>query len=129
MVAISQAMVDLEGIPLPDAMARFLAFVGNRPVFIHHAAFNQLYIEDAEAKTGQVFGNKVYDTFAIFKMIWTDWPPYNVHKLTKHLGLCDPQPRAIGYAKATLAILLAAREAAFSPRCTVEGETHVRLDK
>ncbi len=113
LVEITQAMVELEGIPLPEAMAKFLAFVGNRPVFFHHSIFDHPFLESAEEKTGQIFSNKMLDTFAIFKMVWTDWAPYSVKNLTKHLGLCDPQPRAIGYAKATLAILLAAREAAF----------------
>ena len=129
LVEITQAMVELEGIPLPEAMAKFLAFVENRPVFIHHSMFDQLFFENAQEKTGQAFSNKVYDTFAIFKMVWTDLAPHSVKNLAKHLGLCHPQQRAIGYAKATLAILLAAREAAFSPKFTIEGETHARLDK
>jgi DNA polymerase-3 subunit epsilon len=114
LVGITQSMADLEGKPLADAMAAFLAFVGNRPAFIHNAMFDLLFLDRAEDRTGQVFSNNVYDTLVMAKMIWNDWGPHSSNKLMKRLGLPQVQGGTIGDAKSTLAILLAAREAAFS---------------
>ena len=107
------AMVELEGIPLPNAMARFLAFVGNRAAFIHNARFEQAFFDNAEEKTGQVFGNKVYDTLVMAQMIWNDGGPHSINRLIKRLGLPQFQGRTLGEVNSILAILLAAREAAF----------------
>ena len=114
LVEITQSMVDLEGIPLSDAMAKLLAFVGNRPVFIHHSMFDQPFLESAEEKTGQLFSNKVYDTLVMAQMIWNDGGPHSCDRLMKRLGLPQVQGRTLGGAKSTLALLLAARDAAFS---------------
>jgi DNA polymerase-3 subunit epsilon len=117
LLEITQSMVDLEGIPLPDAMAKFIAFVGNRPAFIHNTKFEQAFFDRAEEKTGQVFDNKVYDTLVMAQMIWNDGGPHNCSRLLKRLGLPQVQGSTLGEAKSTLAVLLAAREAAHHRNC------------
>ena len=114
LVEISQAMVEHEGIPLPNAMAKFLAFVGNRAAFIRNARFEQAFFDNAEEKTGQVFGNKVYDTLVMAQMIWNDGGPHSCNRLMKRLGLPQFQGRTLGEVNSILAILLAARDVAFS---------------
>ena len=113
-VDITQALVDLEGKPLADAMTAFLEFVGNRPAFIHHAEFYQSFLHKAGEKTGQVFSNNVYDLLFMAMMIWPDWSPHSSNRLMKRLGLPQVQGGTIGDAKSTLAILLATRDEAFS---------------
>lgn len=117
LIQITQAMVDLEGIPLPDAMAKFIAFVGNRPAFIHNTKFEQAFFDRVEEKTGQVFDNKVYDTLVMAQMIWNDGGPHSCSRLLKRLGLPQVQGSTLGEAKSTLAVLLAAREAAHHHNC------------
>ncbi len=112
-VEITQDMVDLEGMSLPDAMAKFLALVGNRAVFIHNARFEQAFFDRAEEKTGHLFANKVYDTLVMAQMIWNDGGPHSCNRLMKRLRMPQVQGRTLGEAKSTLSVLLAAREAAF----------------
>ena len=77
-------------------MAKFLAFVGNRAAYIHNARFEQAFFDNAEEKTGQVFGNKVYDTLVMAQMIWNDGGPHSINRLIKRLGLPQFQGRTLG---------------------------------
>ncbi len=112
-VGITQADVN-QGQPLIQAMSAFLAFVGNYPVFIHNAEFDKPFLEKAEKETGLAFHNRVYDTHYMAMMIWTDWSPYSIENLMRHLGLYQAPLCLLDDARATLNVLLAARAAAFT---------------
>jgi DNA polymerase-3 subunit epsilon len=57
LTGITQADLDTQGQPLTDALAAFLAHIGERPVFFHNAPFDQSFLSVACAKTKLKFKN------------------------------------------------------------------------
>lgn len=111
---ITQTDVNHEGRPLADAMTAFLAFIGSRPIFFHNAPFDLSFLRQAEAVTKLKFNNQLHDTLPI---AWTAWPSLGTYKLSalaRHVGAPLPTHRGLADAKATLAVLLAARAKAES---------------
>lgn len=113
LTGISQLDVDRDGLPRYDALSAFLSFVGNRPVFFHNAPFDVSFLEQATQQSGLRFPNLIHDTLPIAR---ATWPEMRSHKLETLAKIVDAAPapthRALADAKTTLAVLLAAREAA-----------------
>lgn len=109
LTGISQADVDREGRPVADAMGAFLAFVESRPVFFHNAPFDQGFLKSAGAQARLKFGNPVHDTLLLARAAWPSLSTYKLSALAEHVGAPTPTHRALADARATLAVLLAAR--------------------
>lgn len=109
---ITQAEVDLEGRPLAEALKAFLTFVGSRPVFTHHAPFDEAFLKKAGKQTQQSFDNPVHDTLDIAVLTWPTSGSRNIDALAEYVGAPKTGQRALDNAKATLTVLLAAREQA-----------------
>ncbi len=109
LTGISQADVDREGQPLADAMRTFLAFVESRPVFFHNAPFDQGFLKSAGAQARLKFGNPVHDTLVMARAAWPSLGTYKLAALAGHVGAPAPTHRGLADARATLAVLLAAR--------------------
>ncbi len=107
---ITQADVDREGLPLPEALSAFLAFVGSHPVFFHNALFDVGFLKQATAQSQLKFSNPVHDTLPIARAAWPSLGTYKLGALAEHIGVSAPTHRGLADAKAALAVLLAARD-------------------
>jgi DNA polymerase-3 subunit epsilon len=112
LTGITQADVDADGLPLAQALATFFSYIGNRPVFFHNAPFDQGFLSVASAKTKLRFKNAVHDTLPVARCVWPSLGTYKLGVLAEHVGAAKPSHRALGDARATLAVLLAARKGA-----------------
>ena len=109
LTGITQAEVDAAGSPLEHAYPAFTDFVGRCPVFFHNAPFDLGFISRAAARAGGKFETPVHDTLPLAREAWPELPDHKLSTLARHVGHAEPQHRALGDAKATLAVLLAAR--------------------
>jgi DNA polymerase-3 subunit epsilon len=112
LTGITQAEVDAQGQPLAQALAAFLSHIGERPVFFHNAPFDQGFLSAASTKTKLKFKNAVHDTLPVARRAWPSLGTYKLSVLAEHVGTDAPSHRALGDARAALAVLLAAREQA-----------------
>lgn len=110
LTGITQAAIDREGCPPPDAMKAFAAFVGALPVFFHNAPFDQGFIKKAASQAKVKFVNPVHDTLPLARQAWPSLVTYKLAALAQHVGAPMPTHRALADAKAALAVLLAARQ-------------------
>ena len=78
-------------------------------MFFHNAPFDQGFLAKAATLTKLKFRNKVHDTLLLARQAWPSLGTYKLGMLAEHVGAAAPSHRALGDAKATLAVLLAAR--------------------
>jgi DNA polymerase III alpha subunit (gram-positive type) len=94
------------------AIEELVAFLGDHAVYIHHASFDQQFLERLAVEHGLTINNQVYDTLAIAEMTWPG-QRCSLRGLRQHLQL-----EATGGSIAsedvwlTLQILLSARKIA-----------------
>lgn len=110
LTGITQDAIDREGRPPADAMKAFAAFVGTHPVFFHNAPFDQGFIKKAASQAKVKFVNPIHDTLPLARQAWPSLTTYKLATLAQHVGAAVPTHRALEDAKATLAVLLAARQ-------------------
>jgi DNA polymerase-3 subunit epsilon len=113
---ITQAMAYTKGKPLPQALSAFLEFIGEHPVFFHNASFDKGFLGHAQARTRLPFSNPVHDTLAMARATWPGLSSHKLGVLAEYVGASPPTHRALSDVKATLAVLLAAREDTFLPQ-------------
>jgi DNA polymerase-3 subunit epsilon len=113
---ITQDILDREGRPLADAMKAFTDFVGVHPVFFHNAPFDNKFIKQATIQTKVNFVNAIHDTLSMARQAWPSLGTYKLSSLAQHVAVPAPTHRALSDAKATLAVLLAARQAVMSSK-------------
>jgi DNA polymerase III epsilon subunit-like protein len=111
---ITQDAIDQEGWPLPDAMKAFAAFAGSLPVFFHNASFDKKFIKKAISQTKVNFDNPIHDTLPMARQAWPSLGTYKLASLAQHVAVPAPTHRALADAKATVSVLLAARQAVMS---------------
>lgn len=116
LTGITQDAIDREGLPPADAMKAFAAFVGTHPVFFHNAPFDHGFIKKAASQAKVKFVNPVHDTLPLARQAWPSLTAYKLSTLAQHIGATVPTHRALEDAKATLAVLLAARQKVASNR-------------
>ena len=119
LTGITQADIEHNGQPLYDVLKAFLIYIGARPVFFHNAPFDQGFIEAALKRTARAnretltFTNTVYDSLEIARYAWPALSSYKLGYLAKRIGAPMPAHRALADARATLAVLLAAKRTLF----------------
>ena len=119
LTGITQADIEQHGQPLYDVLNAFLEYIGPRPVFFHNASFDERFIETAIKRTARAnretltFTNTVYDSLAIARYAWPSLGSYKLGYLADRIGAPAPAHRALSDARATLAVLLAAKRALF----------------
>lgn len=99
-----------EGRPIAEALDAFLAFVGSQPVFFHNAPFDQGFLKRTAASSKKKFFNPVHDTLPLARKAWPGLGGYKLSGLAAHVGAPAPAHRALSDTRATLAVLLAARD-------------------
>lgn len=70
---------------MQDGFVRLLDFLGDRPVFAHHAAFDQSFLVNASAQCGLAFPNVVYDTICMAEAAWPNLDSYALFSLASML--------------------------------------------
>jgi DNA polymerase III subunit epsilon len=110
LTGISQSDVDTKGQPLAFALEAFIRHVGERPIFFHNAPFDQAFLSTACLKTNLSLRNILHDTLSLARHTWPSLGTYKLAALSAHVGATVPNHRALGDARATLAVLLAARD-------------------
>lgn len=109
LTGIDQAMLDEHGTGLREGFTRLQAFIGDRPVFAHHAEFDQGFLVNASARLGLGFSNVMYDTICMAEAAWPDLDSYALFSLAQRMGLGNsPAHRALADARATLDVLIEA---------------------
>lgn len=111
LTGISQSDIDRDGRPLVDALGQFLDFAGTHPVFFHNAPFDAGFLKQACSQTKKKFLNPVHDTLPMARMAWPSLGSYKLGALADHVGVAAPAHRGLSDVKATLAVILAARQA------------------
>jgi DNA polymerase III epsilon subunit-like protein len=114
LTGIMQDTIDHQGQSLTDAINAFTSFVGADPVFFHNAPFDQRFILKAARLANVKFINPVHDTLPLARQAWPSLGTYKLAALAQHVGAAMPTHRALADAKATLAVLLAARQSVAS---------------
>lgn len=104
LTGIDNQMLNEEGIPLAEAMQRFLAFVMDRRVVCHNAAFDYAFLKAACRKCHlPEFKNPYADTLQMAKHQLDDVPDYKLATLAACLGIDMPHAhRALNDCRATL---------------------------
>jgi DNA polymerase-3 subunit epsilon len=111
LTGITQELVNREGLPLEDAMKAFVVFVGSYPVFFHNAPFDVRFLQKAALASRMRVSNIVHDTLPLARCAWPLLESYKLRSLAEHVGASvTPEHRALADVRATLAVLLAARE-------------------
>lgn len=110
LTGITQDAINREGRSPTDAMQEFAVFVGTRPIFFHNAPFDQRFIKKAASQANIKFVNPVFDSLPLARQAWPSLGTYKLASLASHVGVAVPAHRALEDAKATLAVLLAARQ-------------------
>lgn len=88
LTGISDEMLRDQGLPLSEAMAQFLAFVADRRVVCHHAAFDYAFLKAACRKCHlPEFRNPYADTWQMAKRQLDDVSDYKLATLAAHLGI------------------------------------------
>lgn len=88
LTGIRDDMLRDQGLPLPEAMAQFLAFVADRRVVCHHAAFDYAFLKAACRKCHlPEFRNPYADTLQMAKRQLDEVPDYKLATLAAHLGI------------------------------------------
>lgn len=111
LTGISQADVDNDGQPLAKVIGDFLDFVGNAPLFFHNAHFDERFLKKAAETTGYTIDNRIYDTLPMAQIAWPELESYKLVTLAEHVGASELNHRALADARATMAVLQAARKA------------------
>lgn len=101
-----------KGKPLVVAMHEFSTFAGKAPVFFHNASFDKSFLASAGDRTGIFMKNEVFDTLAIARAVWPELPTHKLSALAKWLGLSAPSHRALADVRATVGVLMAAKNTA-----------------
>ncbi len=109
LTGITQEDVDSMGKPLPEALSAFLEHIGERPVFFHNAPFDRSFLLMAASQAKLKLRNTVHDTLPLARQAWPSLGTYKLSALAEHVGAQAPSHRALGDAKAALAVLLTAR--------------------
>lgn len=109
LTGITDEDVAREGRPIAEALDAFLTFVGTQPVFFHNAPFDQEFLKRAAAASKKKFSNPVHDTLPLARKAWPELGGYKLSGLAAHVGAPAPTHRALSDARATLAVLMAAR--------------------
>lgn len=113
LTGITTEMSLREGRPLAEVFAGFVETIGDRPVYFHNAPFDVGFVNKVIRQTGIRPTNTVFDTLEISRAAW---PGMRSHRLSTLVKIIDDAPppdhRALGDARATLAVLLAARQVA-----------------
>jgi DNA polymerase-3 subunit epsilon len=115
LTGITQAKVDRHGITLRAAMTDFLELAGNRPVLFHNAPFDTRFLRAAATQLDLPFDNATHCTLQMARAMWPDRKSHKLAHLAKAIGAEAPTHRGLDDVKATLQVLLAAREQALQP--------------
>ena len=115
LTGITQAKVNRHGIALREAMTGFLELAGNRPVLFHNASFDTRFLRAAAAKLDLQFENATHCTLKMARTVWPNLKSHKLAHLAKVVGAKAPTHRGLDDVKATLRVLLAARERTQQP--------------
>lgn len=111
LTGIEQRHLDDHGKPLAEALRRFSDFVGDIPLFAHHAEFDQVFLARAAQLSGLTLANPMHDTIYLARAAWPGLDSYRLSKLVETLRVASlPTHRALDDAKAALAVLLEAKK-------------------
>ena len=108
LTGITQSEVDRQGVPVAQAFAAFLAFVGDLPVFFLNASFDRRFLDAAALQTGLPFANATHCTLVLARRAWPELPSHKLDVLARHVGASEPTHRALADVRTTVAVALAA---------------------
>ncbi|MFY2024979.1 PolC-type DNA polymerase III [Achromobacter dolens] len=108
LTGITQSEVDRQGVPVAQAFAAFLAFVGDLPVFFHNASFDRRFLDAAALQTGLPFANATHCALVLARRAWPELPSHKLDVLARHVGASEPTHRALADVRTTVAVALAA---------------------
>lgn len=107
---IDDDLIRTEGRHLKPVLEEFLSLTAGRPIFFHHAPFDQGFLNAACEAHGLKLDNEIYDTLPIARKAWPSLGQHKLGTLAEFLKLDQPNHRALQDARAALSVLLASRE-------------------
>lgn len=111
LTGIEQRHLDERGKPLAEGLRRFSDFVGDLPLFAHHAEFDQAFLTRSAQLSGLTLANPMHDTIYLARAAWPGLDSYKLSRLVEILRVPSlPTHRALDDAKAALAVLLEAKK-------------------
>jgi DNA polymerase III epsilon subunit-like protein len=110
LTGITPELLSREGSGLEEAMRRFERFADGLPLFAHNAAFDQSFLTAAARATGVPIRGPFHDTLSLCQEAWPNLRNHKLSSVAKHVGAPTPDHRALGDARATLAVTKALRQ-------------------
>lgn len=109
LTGITQSMVDDEGVPLEEALAGFMDFIGDTPLVAYNAPFDKGFIDAALSRAGHKKRlRRPTCALKLARRAWRGLPSYKLTALAERFGLdASDSHRAIGDCKRTVAVYIA----------------------
>lgn len=118
LTGIEQRHLDERGKTLAEALRRFSDFVGDIPLFAHHAEFDQAFLTRSAQLSGLTLANPMHDTIYLARAAWPGLDSYRLARLVEILRVPSlPTHRALDDAKAALAVLMEAKKMLSGSSC------------
>ena len=89
---ITQAQIDTSGIPLSEALAETVVFIGSLPIVCHNANFDNSFVKAACQNQNIQYNPKIIDTLDLARKIIKGLPNYKLQTLAKHLSIHQSNP-------------------------------------
>lgn len=107
--AITQEMVDMQGIELREALIQFIEFIGELPIVTFNAEFDMGFVYSAARKYGLSVNNRYTCALKRARRAWPNLPSYKLSYLAEMAKLSnDETHRALGDCKRAAIIFAAA---------------------
>lgn len=106
LTGLNSEAIAAEGVPLREALAQLLAFIGDDPLLIHNAAFDLAFLREALTRENlPSLPNRPLDTCALARRLFLRVPDYRLSTLAEHYGVPQPtQHRALPDCQTAIAI-------------------------
>ena len=106
---ITQAMVELEGLPPIEAFTQFVEFIGDLPLVTFNAQFDMAFLYSAAREHGITINNRYACALKRARRAWPGLQSYRLADLAKMGKLSDEDShRALGDCKRALIVFTAA---------------------
>jgi DNA polymerase-3 subunit epsilon len=99
---ITQKMIDEQGIPLKDALQRFIYFIGDLPLVAYNAPFDLGFLKRAARKYDFLFSNVGSSVLKMTRRAFPGLPSYRLGDVANSLNI-----QHVGYHRALTDCMLA----------------------
>lgn len=106
LTGITRQMVASRGVPLGEALSRFLGFCRKDPVFFYNAPFDKRFLQAACERLALSFENEVHCSLKVARAAWPQLRSHKLVDLARHLNAPLPAHRGLDDVRTTLYVLM-----------------------